>query len=278
MPAVFFCPFDNKQGDCDRPQGRDSLGYRGVRRHWTPPDQERRLRRQRPLQVPHTTFVKTLETAVGSIGWEPIIAAPPPRPAPSGRVRGKGMAVIVKGTVTPSTSAAACKINEDGSLNAVVSTVEMGQGAETVMTQIAAQELGVPLEQVSVVLPDTDVTPFDLTTSSSRSTFSMGNALRLAVREAKRQLLEVAAPLLESNPENLEILDGRVRRRDDPDKNLTVGQVMGSPGGVKLGSIIGRGQFATEGGWTRTRGRASPVPSGQPPPHAARSRWTSRLE
>src|SRR5438046_8038048 len=64
--------------------------------------------------------------------------------------RGKGLALVIKATITPSTSEAVLKLNEDGSLNVLTSSVELGQGAKTVLAQLAAEALQVPLSSVSV--------------------------------------------------------------------------------------------------------------------------------
>jgi len=72
-------------------------------------------------------------------------------------------------------------LNADGSAVLLTSSVEIGQGTLTSLAQIVAEELGLPIERVSVTFPDTDVTPFDQSTSSSRTIFNMGNA---AVRAA----------------------------------------------------------------------------------------------
>src|SRR5204862_6426327 len=113
----------------------------------------------------------------------PLVAAPHSSPTGQRRAcdaptpnlrRGKAITCAMKGTVTPSTSSAAVKLNDDGSLSVLTSSVEMGQGAKTVLAQIAAEEAGLPLEQVSVSEPDTDTTPYDQQTTSSRTTFSMG--------------------------------------------------------------------------------------------------------
>ena len=112
--------------------------------------------------------------------------------------RGKGLALVIKATITPSTSAAALKLNEDGSLNVLTSSVELGQGAKTVLAQIAAKRMQIPFGSVSVSDPDTDLTPYDQQTSSSRTTFSMGGAIGKAAEDLKRQLLENAAELVRS--------------------------------------------------------------------------------
>src|SRR5262249_5837978 len=124
--------------------------------------------------------------------------------------RGKGLALVIKATITPSTSAAALKLNEDGSLNVLTSSVELGQGAKTVLAQIAAEALQVPFPAVSVSDPDTDLTPYDQQTSSSRTTFSMGGAVGKAADDLKQQLLDKTATLLEASPNDLVLAAGRV--------------------------------------------------------------------
>ena len=94
------------------------------------------------------------------------------------KIRAKGIGVIVKGMATPTTSTATVKLNADGSLNVLTSSVEMGQGLKTALAQIAASEAGLPVSRVRVSEPDTAFTPFDLMTAASRATFCMGTAIR----------------------------------------------------------------------------------------------------
>ncbi len=104
-----------------------------------------------------------------------------PRPAQSGtKRRGKGIAAGVKAVLTPSISGAIVILNADGTANVLSSTVEMGQGSETTMGQIVAEELGIAPDRVHIVQPDTDVTPYETITAGSRSTYHMGNAVRMA--------------------------------------------------------------------------------------------------
>ena len=102
-------------------------------------------------------------------------------------MRGRGVAITVKTTVTPSTSTASLKLEDDGSLSLLTSTTEVGQGSRTVLAQIAADAVGVPLERIHQAYPDTAITPWDQTTSSSRSTMMMGDAVRLAAARPMRE-------------------------------------------------------------------------------------------
>jgi CO/xanthine dehydrogenase Mo-binding subunit len=164
-------------------------------------------------------------------------------PAPWVR-RGRGCAVIIKSTITPSTSNAAVQVNSDGSMQVLTSTVEMGQGAHTAMAQIAAQALGTSSGQVRVVGPDTDTTPYDTTTSSSRSTAAMGAAVGEAAGEARRMVLELAARQLEADAADLEITDGTVRVRGTG-TTTTIGEVVAAS---RRGTLSANGMFVSEGG------------------------------
>jgi CO/xanthine dehydrogenase Mo-binding subunit len=159
--------------------------------------------------------------------------------------RGKGLALVIKATITPSTSSAALKLNEDGSLNVLTSSVELGQGAKTVLAQIAAEALAVPVRSVSVSNPDTDLTPYDQQTSSSRTTFSMGGAIAKAVEDLREQLSEKAAELLEASPSDLVLAEGRVAVRGSPNRSLSYGEIVLRS---NQGNLVGRGAFSTSGG------------------------------
>jgi CO/xanthine dehydrogenase Mo-binding subunit len=99
----------------------------------------------------------------------------------------------------------------------------MGQGSHTALAQIAAGSLGLPLSAVRVVGPDTAMTPFDSTTSASRSTGMMGNAIVAAGTNLKRKLAELAAPLLEVPAEELKVEAGYVKSAES---SLTFAEVL----------------------------------------------------
>ena len=109
--------------------------------------------------------------------------------------RGRGLAIGFKASVAPTTSVAIVNVFGDGSSSLYLSTVDMGQGSDTAMAQIVAETLGTAAEDVKIVHPDTDVTPYDMATLGSRSTFHMGNAVKLAAQHARQQLAELATSL-----------------------------------------------------------------------------------
>jgi CO/xanthine dehydrogenase Mo-binding subunit len=106
--------------------------------------------------------------------------------------RGRGIAIGFKAVVAPTTSTALVTVGADGSCILSMSTVDMGQGSDTAMAQCVAEVLGIATEDIRVMNPDTDVTPYDMATLGSRSTFHMGNAVRLAAEDAKVKLQALA--------------------------------------------------------------------------------------
>ena len=106
--------------------------------------------------------------------------------------RGHGVAIGFKASISPTTSVAIVNLYADGSCALYSSTVDMGQGSDTAMAQIVSEVLGIPIEVITVVHPDTDVTPYDMATLGSRSTYHMGNAVRRAAEDARDKLMAMA--------------------------------------------------------------------------------------
>src|SRR5262249_51268977 len=125
------------------------------------------------------------------------------------------------------------------------SSVEMGQGLKTALALIAAEQLDIPVERVYVSDVDTDVTPYDQQTSSSRSTFSMGTAVTMAMGEVRQQLLALGAAALEASTDDLEILGGAVQVRGVPDRTIRLGDLVRR---TRSGNLLGHGIFRTRGG------------------------------
>lgn len=120
---------------------------------------------------------------------------------------------------------ATIKVNEDGKALILSGEGEVGQGAHTAMCQIAAEELGVPLEDVEISRADTDLTTFCLGAFGSRVTYIGGNAVKDAASKVKQQLFETAAELLEASADDLVSKDGRIFVKGVENKSVTVGDV-----------------------------------------------------
>ncbi|OGP73221.1 MAG: 4-hydroxybenzoyl-CoA reductase [Deltaproteobacteria bacterium RBG_16_49_23] len=118
------------------------------------------------------------------------------------------------------------KIDDFGTVNVITGATDMGQGAETVIAQIVAEEMGVRVEDVVVTHTDTDICPWDVGAHASRTTFVAGNSARGAAKKVKEQLLEVAAKSLGESPENLDIRDRIVFSKNDPEKKSPLGKIL----------------------------------------------------
>lgn len=154
--------------------------------------------------------------------------------------RGRGIAVGMKAVLTPSVTGAIVILNDDASATVMCSTVEMGQGSETILAQIAADFLGLKPEKVSMVQPDTDVTPYDTITAGSRSTFHAGLAIKGAADEIRQQLFEVAADLLEAAPDQLDLQDEKVIVKDLPERSVSITQVFGKKLAARGSNLLGQ--------------------------------------
>ena len=136
----------------------------------------------------------------------------------NGRFRpGIGMAVVMHGSgiANLDMAAATLKMNDDGSFNLLIGATDLGTGSDTILGQIAAEVLGIPLEDVIVYSSDTDFTPFDKGAYASSTTYISGEAVRKTALEIKRQVLEHAARMLEmSDLESLTLENRQVKAPD----------------------------------------------------------------
>jgi carbon-monoxide dehydrogenase large subunit len=173
-----------------------------------------------------------------------------PASAPHKR-RGKGIAIMWKAPAMPPNagSSSIVRFNEDGTVSVGIGGQELGQGSHTIAAQIAAATLGVSMDSIRISYPvDTQYSPYEWQTVASRLTWSMGNAIREAALDARRQILELAAEHWDEQPEDLDLHDGQVisykSERSEPLKNLVVyGLPKEDDSGWRGGPIIGRGRF-----------------------------------
>jgi CO/xanthine dehydrogenase Mo-binding subunit len=150
-------------------------------------------------------FLGCLDAVTAAIGWDRPLERPDGRYA-----RGRGVAVGIKAVLTPTISNAVLQLNQDGTATLLISTVDMGQGSDTIMPQIVAEVLRLPAAAVRVVNADTDVTPYDTITAGSRSTYHTGNAVRLVAEKMRERLLDVAAAQTSTRRNRLSLVPGGV--------------------------------------------------------------------
>jgi CO/xanthine dehydrogenase Mo-binding subunit len=145
-------------------------------------------------------------------------------------------------------SQAMVKVDEAGQVTVLSGEGEIGQAAETVMAQIAAETLGVPFDDVKVSRADTDLGLFAQGAYASRLTYVAGNAVTRAAADARDQLLALAADLLEAPAGDLEIKDGQVFVRGAPEgRRMSVGEVARKSLFRRNGrAILGKGEFDSD--------------------------------
>ena len=146
----------------------------------------------------------------------------------------------MKAGPTTGLSYSTVRLLADGSVIVYAGTSDMGQGARTVFAQIAATELGAPLEWITVVMGDTAVVPYDQQTSASRSTVLMGNAVLHACRSIQAQLRAMAARIDGIDASEVAVDRGVVRL---PDRELSIIDVLKAGLGPLGGEVVGNGEM-----------------------------------
>lgn len=133
------------------------------------------------------------------------------------------------------------KVNEDGTVTLLTGVVEQGSGIVTILMQIAAEELGVSMDQISCISADTDATPLERGTGASQTTYRVGPMVRMAARDAREQILALASRKLEVEPENLSISGGKVFVISAPKVSIPVKQLATEAFSSRGGPIVGTG-------------------------------------
>jgi xanthine dehydrogenase molybdenum-binding subunit len=175
-----------------------------------------------------------LEAGAARIGWRERRR---PTGAAAGPVRrGLGAAMGIYRGGHGIESEAEMRITREGRGRLAIGVVDVGQGSETVLAQMVAEEVGLRLDQVEVVMADTASTRWAPMTSGSTTTFTIGTAARAAAGEARRKLLERGAGLLELRADQVLCRSGVVTARHDPARRITVPEVMAAMADDIVGS------------------------------------------
>jgi CO/xanthine dehydrogenase Mo-binding subunit len=165
---------------------------------------------------------------------------------------GVGLAVGVSDSEAMPVSVALVRLLADGSVVLLAGTTEVGQGARTILCQIVAQELSVPVASVTMRETETRTTPFDRSTGASRSTTVMGSAVKAAALDLRRQLIEAAVEIFKANAGTIALSNGQAVAGD---KQMSYGQIVSAFFGMPGGELIGRGYMRPDG----TLGKSLPL-------------------
>jgi CO/xanthine dehydrogenase Mo-binding subunit len=176
---------------------------------------------------------QTVRKAAELIGWG----------SPLQLGRGRGLAIGIKSGPTTGLSYATVRLLADGSVVMSAGTSDMGQGARTVYAQLVSDELGVPMDRITLVMGDTTVVCYDQQTSASRSTVLMGNAVLQACREIQAKVKAMAIRLYQVSDTDVDVAHGLVRL---PGRQIPVTEILRPGLGPLGGEVIGNGESRKE--------------------------------
>ena len=148
--------------------------------------------------------------------------------------------------IYPNSSSVIVKLNDDASVSLITGALDVGQGCETVLCQIAAEELAVPVEEVQIYAADTETTPVDIGSWISGLTYVTGNATKKAAAQAMKKLLVVAAEELKAEVKDLATHHKEIFVNHSPDRRISYAQAIAASIAKNRGdSVIGEGHFRT---------------------------------
>jgi len=172
----------------------------------------------------------------------------------TGKLRGKGLACLQKAPAMPphTSTSAIMQMDDDGNIRIMLGIVDIGQGANTIMAQIAAEVLDMPIEKVKVIWDnDTDCHPYDWSTVASKYTFMGGNAVKKCAQNMLQQMKEMAAQVLRTSVEDLTHGDEYIyhihhKQRKIKYKDLALGYAYENGNGIG-GPLIAKGTYMANG-------------------------------
>jgi putative selenate reductase molybdopterin-binding subunit len=171
---------------------------------------------------PETIETNGLEDCVRNgrvaIGWDRKYGNPDWQEVPGKPwlKKGVGVALVMQGTAIPylDMGGASIKMNDDGSFNLLIGATDLGTGSDTVLAQMAAEVLGVPLNDIIVYSSDTDFTPFDVGAYASSTTYISGGAVVIAAQKVAEKLMKRAAKMLNERAEGPQVEPGEIHLED----------------------------------------------------------------
>jgi CO/xanthine dehydrogenase Mo-binding subunit len=184
-------------------------------------------------------LAECVETVVRESGWTQTPLSADPAPSGQRRLRGRGMALTahISGLLA---SGAIVRVLEDGGVLLNTGAVDIGQGSNTVLTQICAEALKVPVERVAIASPDTDGSPYNWGTTASRVTYVTGSSVVAAAAEIEKQLKQHAGEMLECAVGDLELLPGgKVAVKGVAQRAVTFADISGRAHWAAGGPLIG---------------------------------------
>jgi carbon-monoxide dehydrogenase large subunit len=194
-----------------------------------------------PLVYDTGNFPEALDMALQAMGYDAFRAEQEALRA-QGVYRGAGISAYIEGTGVGPYEGATVYVDASGGVVVATGACSQGQGHETTFAQLAADAIGVPLEQVTVLSADTAAIPFGIGTFASRSAVVGGNAVSEAARRVRDKLARAAGAFIEAAPEDIEIEDGQAYVRGAPQSAVSLARVIQSA----LPTLAGPGQVEAD--------------------------------
>jgi CO/xanthine dehydrogenase Mo-binding subunit len=166
-------------------------------------------------ELHHVRFREVLQGALDAAGWR----------KPKKRNRGRGIALSGR-HISGGDTGLVLSADSDGGFSIISPSIDQGSGTHTILRQLVADQMKVPIEQVRVVIGDTDSAPRDSGMRASRMTYVAGNAVMQACEKLRERLLDQAARMLECRVADVEFAGGRFSLREDPGQQLALRRVV----------------------------------------------------
>jgi len=205
-------------------------------------------------------YVGLLDKLFAKIGWDALNAEVNKRKA-AGELVGIGLCMFVEKSGLGPTDGAKITVDTAGAVEVLTGGASIGQGFETVMAQVAADVLGVDYRRCRVIHGQTDLIPFGIGAHASRATVMTASATHLAALNVRKKALGIAAELLQCTPDDLDIVDGEVVRRDrSGGPSISLGKIAQNLAPTSK-MLNGRAPGLSDEGWFKTEHQVYPYGS-----------------
>ena len=205
-------------------------------------------------------YVGLLDKLFAKIGWDALNAEVNKRKA-AGELVGIGLCMFVEKSGLGPTDGVKITVDTAGAVEVLTGGASIGQGFETVMAQVAADVLGVDYRRCRVIHGQTDLIPFGIGAHASRATVMTASATHLAALNVRKKALGIAAELLQCTPDDLDIVDGEVVRRDrSGGPSISLGKIAQSLAPTSK-MLNGRAPGLSDEGWFKTEHQVYPYGS-----------------
>ena len=205
-------------------------------------------------------YVGLLDKLFAKIGWDALNAEVNKRKA-AGELVGIGLCMFVEKSGLGPTDGVKITVDTAGAVEVLTGGASIGQGFETVMAQVAADVLGVDYRRCRVIHGQTDLIPFGIGAHASRATVMTASATHLAALNVRKKALGIAAELLQCTPDDLDIVDGEVVRRDrSGGPSISLGKIAQNLAPTSK-MLNGRAPGLSDEGWFKTEHQVYPYGS-----------------